>query len=79
MRRITLITLIMLVLLTSIPIVFAGEPSGIINVEPEDNSILNVILDFFANVLLTIILWRVIMTIIKVIVRSKRKKNINNN
>ncbi len=79
MRRITFITLIILVLLTSIPIVFAGEPSGIINVEPEDNSILNLLLDFFANVLFTLILWRIIMTIIKFFVRRRQNKNMNNN
>ncbi len=71
MKRITLFIILILVMLSSVPIVFADEPSGIINIKTQNTPILNLFLDFFINIILTVIIWRVIMTIIKFFVQKK--------
>ncbi len=74
MKRVTLSLILILVILSSVPVVFADEPIGVINIEEDNSPILSSFLNAFVNIIFTIILWRVVMTVIKLAVKYRREK-----
>ncbi len=75
MKTITLLTMIILVIFSSVPVVYADQPSSIISVKTDNTPILNIFLDLFVNILVTIILWRIIMTLIRLYLKKGRKND----
>ncbi len=74
MKRVSLSLILILVILSSVPVVFADEPIGVINVQDDNTPILTTFLNIFVNIVFTIILWRVVMTLIKLAIKYRRKK-----